>query len=74
MSGFIVKLQVSVGKSKVSSIRSKVSVYLLFYLACLSQAATFMRNSIAAGLSIIWVLKKRHLSVTVTHTDKNMFI
>ena len=35
-------LHVSIGKSEVSSIRSKVPVYLLFYLACLSQEATYI--------------------------------
>ena len=51
MSGFIVKLQVSVGKSKVSSIRSKVSGNL-FYLSCLNQMAMNMRIFLARAVDI----------------------
>ena len=40
-------LHVSVGKSEVSSIRTKVHGYLLFYLACLSQEATYIGISLA---------------------------
>ena len=43
VSGYMYKLQVAVGKSEVSTIRSKVSDYSLFYFACLSQEATCMR-------------------------------